>query len=83
VDANISYIEYPNTAHNPRDPFRPEYNDGDGLYDEDRTEDVDGDKEISVMYMEDKEGEYKLSTDKRRFVRIEDPEEEVKRFHRI
>jgi len=83
VDANISYIEYPNTAHNPREPFRPEDNDGDGLYDEDRTEDVDGDKEISVMYMEDKEGEYKLSTDKRRFVRIEDPEEEVKRFHRI
>lgn len=83
VDANVSYIEYPNTAHNPREPFRPEDNDGDGLYDEDRTEDVDGDGEISTMYKEHKEGEYKLSSDKRRFVRIENPEEDMRRFHRI
>ena len=83
VDANVSYVEYPNTAHNPREPFRPEDNDGDGLYDEDRTEDVDGDGEISDMYIEDPDGDYKLSSDKRRFVRIEDPDADVKRFHRI
>ncbi|NOR14775.1 MAG: peptidase M14, partial [Candidatus Aminicenantes bacterium] len=83
VDANESYVSYPNTAHNPREPFRPEDNDGDGLYDEDRTEDVDGDGEISEMYIEDPKGDYKLSVDKRRWVRVDDPKEEVKRFRRL
>ncbi|MBD3414504.1 MAG: hypothetical protein GF421_08755 [Candidatus Aminicenantes bacterium] len=83
VDANASYIEHPNTAHNPREPFRPEDNDGDGLYDEDRTEDVDGDSEISVMYIQHQDGEYKLSADQRRFVRVQDPEEKITRFLRI
>lgn len=83
VDANASYVSWPNTPHNPREPYRPEDNDGDGLYDEDRTEDVDGDGELSVMYAEDPAGEYKLSPDKRRFVRVEDDREEVQRFRRI
>ncbi|MDH4220484.1 MAG: M14 family zinc carboxypeptidase, partial [Candidatus Aminicenantes bacterium] len=66
VDANASFVEHPNTPNNPREPFRPEDNDGDGLYDEDRTEDVDGDGELSIMYKEDPKGDYKLSADKRR-----------------
>ncbi len=83
VDANESFVSHPNTANNPREPFRPEDNDGDGLYDEDRTEDVDGDGEISEMYIEDPKGDFRLSADKRRWVRIEDPLEDVKRFRRI
>ncbi len=83
VDGNASFVEHPNTPNNPREPFRPEDNDGDGLYDEDRTEDVDGDGELSEMYMEDPSGEWKLSADKRRFVPIEDPKEQVQRFRRI
>lgn len=83
VDGNASFVEHPNTPNNPREPFRPEDNDGDGLYDEDRTEDVDGDGELSVMYIEDPKGEYKLSPDKRRFVRVEDMREETLRFRRI
>jgi len=83
VDANDSYASYPNTASNPREPYRPEDNDGDGLYDEDQTEDVDGDGEISVMWIEDPAGDYKLSPDKRRFVRIADPGDAAKRFRRI
>ncbi len=83
VDANASFVEYPNTPNNPREPFRPEDNDGDGLYDEDRTEDVDGDGELSIMYIEDPHGDYKLSADKRRFVRVDGPDEEVLRFRRI
>jgi hypothetical protein len=83
VDANESYVVYPNTPHNPREPFRPEDNDGDGLYDEDRTEDVDGDGELSTMYIEDPKGEYKLSADKRQFVRIEDKREKCQRFRLI
>jgi len=83
VDANESYAKYPNTANNPREPYRPEDNDGDGLYDEDRTEDVDGDGELSNMYIEDPNGMFKLSPDKRRFMPVSDPKEEVLRFRRI
>ena len=83
VDANESYVAHPNTPNNPREPFRPEDNDGDGLYDEDRTEDVDGDGELSTMYIEDPEGDWKLSADGRRFVMIDGPEEEVLRFRRV
>jgi hypothetical protein len=83
VDGNASFVEHPNTPNNPREPFRPEDNDGDGLYDEDRTEDVDGDRELSTMYIEDPSGDYKLSADKRRFIRLDDPNEDVLRFRRI
>jgi len=83
VDANESFVKFPNTPSNPREPYRPEDNDGDGLYDEDRTEDVDGDGELSVMYIEDSKGEYKLSPDKRRFILVSDPKEEGLRFRRI
>jgi len=83
VDANASFVEQPNTANNPREPFRPEDNDGDGLYDEDRTEDVDGDGELSNMYIADPEGNLKLSADKRRFIPVVDEEEKVLRFRRI
>ena len=72
VDANNSYVEYPNTAHNPRETYRPEDNDGDGLYDEDLTEDVDGDGELSYMYREEAGGELRLSADGRRFVDAEE-----------
>jgi len=82
VDANNSFVKYPNTANNPREPYRPEDNDGDGLYDEDRTEDVDGDGELSYMYREDPGGELRLSADGRRFVNAEDGFEGL-RFERI
>ncbi len=70
VDGNDSYATEPNTENNPREPYRPEDNDGDGLYDEDQTEDVDGDGEISMMWAEDPAGTFKLSPDKRRFVPV-------------
>jgi hypothetical protein len=82
VDANDSYVRFPNTENNPREPYRPADDDGDGLYDEDQTEDVDGDGELSMMYVEDPAGDWKLSPDKRRFVRVDDPREEVLRFRR-
>ncbi len=83
VDANDSYVTQPNTANNPRETYRPEDNDGDGLYDEDQTEDVDGDGELSEMYIEDPAGMFKLSPDRRRFMFVTDPEEECMRFRRI
>ena len=72
VDANESYVVYPNTENNPREPYRPEDNDGDGLYDEDQTEDVDGDGELSMMYKEDPMGQWRLTYDGKRFVAVED-----------
>jgi hypothetical protein len=83
VDANDSYALEPNTENNPREPYRPGDDDGDGLYDEDQTEDVDGDGELSVMWVEDPNGEFKLTIDGRRFVRIADPREPGTRFRRI
>jgi hypothetical protein len=83
VDANDSFVSFPNTPNNPREPYRPEDNDGDGLYDEDQTEDVDGDGELSTMYIEDPKGDFKLSGDKRRFIPVSDTLEEVQRFRRI
>lgn len=83
VDANASFVEHPNTPNNPREPYRPEDNDGDGLYDEDQTEDIDGDGELSTMYKEDPNGLFKLSIDGRRFERVIDKMEKVMHFHRI
>jgi hypothetical protein len=84
VDGNESYVRFPNTENNPREPFRPVDDDKDGLYDEDMTEDVDGDGELSIMYAEDQSGEYRLSKDKLRFVRITDGDWwEGTRFRRI
>jgi len=80
VDANDSYVTWPNTANNPREPYRPEDDDGDGLYDEDQTEDVDADGELSMMYVEDPKGDFKLSSDGRRFVRISEPNDPARRF---
>ena len=83
IDANVSFLSYPNTPSNPREPYRPEDNDGDGLYDEDQTEDVDGDGELSTMYIEDPNGNMKLSEDGRRFIQVTDMNEKVLRFRRI
>jgi hypothetical protein len=83
VDANDSYVLEPNTENNPREPYRPEDNDGDGLYDEDQTEDVDGDGELSLMWIADPAGEFKLSVDKRRFVRVADASDSAPRFRRL
>lgn len=83
VDANASFVDHPNTPNNPREPYRPEDNDGDGLYDEDQTEDIDGDGELTTMYKEDPNGLFKLSIDGRRFEMVVDKEEKVMRFHRI
>ena len=81
VDAGNSFVEFPPTDR--RTTFRPEDNDGDGLYDEDQAEDVDGDGEISTMYFEDPKGDMKLSADKRRFVPVTDETYVGLRFVRV
>lgn len=84
VDAADSYVRYPNTENNPREPFRPVDDDKDGLYDDDLTEDVDADGELSIMYAEDPAGEFRLSKDQMRFIKIGDNDWwEGTRFRRI
>ncbi len=83
VDANEGYVSFPNNENNPREPYRPEDNDGDGLYDEDLTEDVDGDGELTNMYREDSKGDYRLSADKRSFIRVDDESFVGLRFTRL
>jgi len=83
VDGNDSYARLPNTANNPREPFRPTDDDRDGLFDEDQTEDVDGDGELAMMYAEDPYGNLKWSPDGRRFIPISDPSEAGPRFRLI
>ncbi len=83
VDANDSFASFPNNPNNPREPYRPEDNDGDGLYDEDQTEDVDGDGQMSTMYLPDPDGPLKLSADGRQFIQVTDESEKVDRFVRI
>ncbi|MDZ7378442.1 MAG: M14 family metallopeptidase [candidate division KSB1 bacterium] len=60
-DAMNSFITEPNTMHHPRWNYRPIDNDGDGLYDEDPEEDLNGDGEISLMRKRDPLGRWKIS----------------------
>lgn len=62
-DAMNSFITEPNTMHHPRWNHRPIDNDGDGLYDEDPEEDLNGDGEISLMRKRDPLGRWKVSPD--------------------
>src|SRR4030042_1821851 len=50
VDANDSYVSFPNTENNPREPYRPADDDGAGPFDKDQTEDDYGDGEPPRMY---------------------------------
>ncbi len=81
VDADNSFIANP--SNNRRGTFRPKDNDRDGLYDEDQAEDIDGDGEISTMYIEDSKGDMKLSADKRRFVTVTDETYVGRRFRSV
>jgi len=70
-----SFISEPNTMHHPRWNYRPIDNDGDGLFDEDPEEDLNGDGEISSMRKKDPYGRFKPDPDEPRLmVRVKDDE---------
>ena len=48
-DARDNFIHEPNTPHSPRSGMKPRDDDGDGLYDEDGFDDLDGDGNIVMM----------------------------------
>ncbi len=60
-DAMNAFITEANTMHHPRWNYRPIDNDGDGWYDEDPEEDLNGDGEISMMRKRDPQGRWKIS----------------------
>ncbi|MDZ7342442.1 MAG: M14 family metallopeptidase [candidate division KSB1 bacterium] len=60
-DGMNAFITEPNTMHHPRWNYRPIDNDGDGLYDEDPEEDLNGDGEISTMRKRDPLGRWRIS----------------------
>jgi hypothetical protein len=74
-DAANSFISEPNTMHHPRWNFRPIDNDGDGLFDEDPEEDLDGDGEITYMRKRDPYGRYKISPEDPRLLVQVNPED--------
>ena len=74
-DAMHAFISEPNTMHHPRWNYRPEDNDGDGLYDEDPEEDLNGDGEISYMRKKDPSGRWKISPEDPRLMVECDPGE--------
>ena len=53
-DGRAHWFEHPNTASSSRGGVKPTDNDGDGQYDEDGPNDLDGDGHILMMRIEDR-----------------------------
>jgi hypothetical protein len=58
-DSRDAHILKPNTTHSPRSGQRPVDDDKDGLVDEDKPDDLDGDGHITQMRRPDPRGRYK------------------------
>jgi hypothetical protein len=58
-DARDFYIYEPNTPHSPRSGMKPRDDDGDGLFDEDGFDDLDGDGNIVMMRRKNPIGRWK------------------------
>ncbi|MES2003344.1 MAG: M14 family metallopeptidase [Bacteroidota bacterium] len=70
-DGRDSYMHEPNTASSPRSGLIPVDNDGDGLIDEDKFDDLDGDGNITQMRRKSPNGRYKIDPrDPRMMVRV-------------
>ncbi|MHB1050946.1 MAG: M14 family metallopeptidase [Bacteroidota bacterium] len=65
-DARDYYIHKPNNPHSPRSGMGKRDDDGDGEYDEDRYDDLNGDGHITFMRIKDPNGRWKIDpTDSR------------------
>lgn len=71
-DARDYYIHEPNNPHSPRSGMLPRDDDGDGLFDEDGYDDLDGDGNIVFMRRKNPNGRWKADAkDPRLMVRAE------------
>lgn len=62
-DGRDYWFEHPNTPHSSRTNQRPVDSDGDGLFDEDPTDDLDGDGAITQMWIADPSGRWRRNPD--------------------
>jgi hypothetical protein len=70
-DGRAHWFDAPNTASSSRSGKKPVDNDGDGLFDEDGYDDIDGDGEILGMWKANPEGAYRRDPeDPRLLVRV-------------
>ncbi len=71
-DGRSYWFEAPNTSSSSRSGARPIDNDGDGLFDEDPPNDLDGDGSITTMWKRDVEGDFvRDPSDPRGFKRVD------------
>jgi hypothetical protein len=70
-DGRDSYMHQPNSASSPRSGMLPIDNDGDGLIDEDKYDDLDGDGNITQMRRKNPNGRFKIDPkDPRIMIRV-------------
>lgn len=62
-DGRDYWFSHPNTQHSSRSNQRPVDNDGDGLFDEDGYDDLDGDGMITQMWVRDPDGRWRRNQD--------------------
>jgi hypothetical protein len=71
-DARDDFIHQPNTPHSPRSGMEPRDDDGDGLFDEDGFDDLDGDGNIVMMRRRNPVGRWKEDPkDSRLMIQVE------------
>lgn len=74
-DARDYYIHEGNTPHSPRSGMLPRDDDGDGLFDEDPMDDLDGDGNIVRMRRANPNGRYKVDPNDPRLMIPAEPDE--------
>jgi hypothetical protein len=74
-DARDHYIHKPNTPHSPRSGMVPRDDDGDGLFDEDGFDDLDGDGNIVMMRRKNPVGRWKEHPEDPRLMIQAEPDE--------
>jgi murein tripeptide amidase MpaA len=71
-DGRENFLKSPNTPHSPRSGMSPRDDDGDGLFDEDDLDDLDGDGHITQMRRRSSNGRWIVSPeDPRLMIRAE------------
>jgi hypothetical protein len=74
-DSRDAHFYEPNTTHSPRGGQRPVDDDRDGLVDEDKPDDLDGDGQITQMRVKDPNGRFKPHADfPQLMIRVKDGE---------
>lgn len=74
-DGRENFLREPNTPHSPRSGVAPRDDDGDGLFDEDDFDDLDGNGHITMMRRRDPAGRWTVSPEDPRIMVRAGPDE--------